>query len=494
MDSVDRKNREKVYDLVSKHFSLDPVSIERFKKRLFEPEIDETYEKILGGSEDLRKRWKINLDLRSDIDEGWVRFKQFFRSFHINSGINYSDFRDNLVLINKNHVKLTKAVMDYYTNSKSSVSEDFGPYIEERNLAFEISNRLKEILDLKLPKKDVEVVLSLNFVDWFLCSTGEGWSSCLRLNGNYPYWVGLPGLIIDKNLSMMYVTHNRSKEFHGIKTDKFVSRSWVLLDEKDRINLVRWYPINYLSNIKLKKITKLKLNSFASRSKHPVKFLRYKSGDSAYIYMDASHFTDQDFSKDDGYYHRSGGAGFCFFDKSDTYQERELFNFGEGLDHLIENDSEILDFGRIAAFNCFDCNGEISEEDSYTFGGEIMCESCYNENVAYCSGCETDFWKEDLKMVDDEYVCNNCLAEFYVHCEECDDYIHKDNVCFYENKVICHSCISIKKDVKRCYSCDVYFDESNMEYIETQNNFMCLGCLNEHIDKKQLKLEFEFAQ
>ena len=80
--------------------------------------------------------------------------------------------------------------------------------------------------------KELQIVLSLNFADWFLCSTAESWTSCLDLKSSHQsaFWASLPGLIIDKNRALVYITDGTKKEFCGITTDKFITRSWILLN------------------------------------------------------------------------------------------------------------------------------------------------------------------------------------------------------------------------------------------------------------------------
>lgn len=120
----------------------------------------------------------------------------------------------------------------------------------------QLTNIVKDMVDIgneaigiyKAPRRNLQLVVSLNPVDWFLCSTSENWGSCLNLDSDGEvFWQGLPSLIGDKNRAMVYITDGSKKIFEGIKVDKIISRSWVLLlrskeDNKTHFHFVREYP------------------------------------------------------------------------------------------------------------------------------------------------------------------------------------------------------------------------------------------------------------
>ena len=146
---------------------------------------------------------------------------------------------------------------------------------KRKSALFSSDDQLKELVDLiikelsefigkhKIPSnRELELVISLNPVDWFLCSTREKWSSCLNLEGGYMFWPGLPTLIGDKNRALVYITDGRKKEFLGMEVDKFLTRSWLVTAREKTskklkrrrnetyFNLVREYPTRYgLDNI-----------------------------------------------------------------------------------------------------------------------------------------------------------------------------------------------------------------------------------------------------
>ncbi len=125
----------------------------------------------------------------------------------------------------------------------------------------------------KIPKNNnLELVISLNPVDWLLCSTGEKWSSCLNLQGNYMFWVGIPTMIGDKNRALVYITDGSKKTYMGMEVDKFLTRSWMLLARKKTkkkqkeernetfFEIVREYPCRYGIGDMIKRYLNLNVN------------------------------------------------------------------------------------------------------------------------------------------------------------------------------------------------------------------------------------------
>ena len=232
INNQDLKNKFKIYKIVKNHFSLTDYSLKLFKYRLFlEPHIAPEYSKIIKDSKDLRKKILIsdNLSFLSKIDKGWETFINNFRSFCKKYPLSYEDFKKNKVTINSQQIKLQKAILNFYINNRN---EDEILFSFERNFnEYEIKNIFEIIGSKKIGNKNkLYLVLSLNFADWFLCSTKESWTSCLNLDSDYEnaYWTGLPGLIGDKNRALVYLTDGTKKEYEGIIVDKIISRSWIL--------------------------------------------------------------------------------------------------------------------------------------------------------------------------------------------------------------------------------------------------------------------------
>jgi|WetSurMetagenome_2_1015567.scaffolds.fasta_scaffold15322_6 hypothetical protein len=325
------KNKFKILELVRKHFSYTEESLKLFKYRLFyEPVIAPEYFSIVKDCPDLRKRIKIDPLLYEDMDEGWAYFKQTFKYFVKETEMNYADFRNNKIKINKNEIKIKKAIETFYLEHPNFIiKETAGYYVgsilvskktkkgyclttvtpyentncngcsenclikyyedkKEKNVEITfVTEQAKEVLRAiitrkmdevgyrKLPAKEMYMVFSLNFADWFLCSTAEKWSSCISLESSYErvFWSGLPNLIGDKNRALLYITTGEQKEYNGIKVDKIIERSWVTLirsksgesKNKTFMMFVREYP------------GKMGLESFAEKILN-LKFVDYDFG------------------------------------------------------------------------------------------------------------------------------------------------------------------------------------------------------------------------
>ena len=249
--SVVEDNNNKIKRLVEDHFSLEERSLNIFNEYLESPELRKIpeYENIYN-SPDLRYRVKISLNKLKNSDPDWVKFKNHYKHFCVKTKITYNDFLENRITIDKNKIKLRKAIIDFYTSTKnviyllrdykrffvqkstdlisnnarlilfnSFISRDYSynnynkmgkvieseqtikKYLKNEEIIYsyrasekiiaEVSYCIDEANKHRLPpmssEKKLELVFSANFTDWFLCSTSEKWGSCLNLESNYSF-------------------------------------------------------------------------------------------------------------------------------------------------------------------------------------------------------------------------------------------------------------------------------------------------------------------
>jgi hypothetical protein len=489
-------NKEVILETVSDYWSLDRSSFDFFKKRLYEPEIDPVYEKYIG--EDYRARWPLPNDKLKDLDEGWKYFRMYFRVFSRDKRITYEEFRDNKKLVGKNYVKLGKLLKDYYVNN---IDDEFvqemdlgGAHVPHKDAENAISRwvdrKLESIGRVKLPRGGIEIVLSANFEDWFFCSTGESWGSCLGFDSEYMYWAGLVGLAGDKNRAMLYITDNRKKEpISGTRVDKILSRSWTLLNEDDNIFFVKFYPNEYLGINYISDITGIDFydNWGRFRSKHEVDLLYTNSGKSLYPYQDTTDFNSR--ARLIG-----GGKGHVFFHRdSDEPVDEEIFRHVDGgLFTLISENRTLEEFER-EFVTCSLC-GRVSEfeDDFFEVNGEFVCDSCFDENFFTCDSCREIHSKEEMNVVEttDELVCNLCFTEYYSECYICNEIVSKGDI--EDAKVdgdrvgVCKSCAE-SEGYEECEECGVLHSKDELHVDEYDTPF-CDKCLRKIIDKKQMKL------
>jgi hypothetical protein len=278
---IETKNKVKIYNLVKKHFSLTNKSLKLFRHRLFfEPHFNEMYKRLANDKipDDLRIRIPIKEKDTSfslkNTDKGWIIFRNFLYEhlFDIYNLIEYSDFRKNKIKIKNQELKLFKYVKSEFIKKISSSFNDHGVYCNVRNHLSDTINSyyvtnidkaekfINEVFNLigknSIPKKnDLELVISLNFADWFLCSTGESWSTCLNLEGS-GYWLGLPGLIGDKNLALVYITNGVKKERFDIKVDSIIARGWIYTGRRNKKEEIFYIGRTYPIEVDFKEIMK----------------------------------------------------------------------------------------------------------------------------------------------------------------------------------------------------------------------------------------------
>ena len=144
---------------------------------------------------------------------------------------------------------------------------------------------------IKLNEKQ-DMVFSANFADWFLCGTSEEWSTCLNLESfhSQSYWAGLPSLIVNKNLILVYITDRTFKTYNAITVERMLCRCWITLF-KDESNskflfINKSYPtrmdcthiIRNLFSEKMKVIDYLDFSKGKLETAYPIRFLWHQVG------------------------------------------------------------------------------------------------------------------------------------------------------------------------------------------------------------------------
>jgi len=529
-------NKELIYSIVKDYFSLEKESLEKFYDRLYNPVIDDVY-KSFNLDENNRRYWELDDSLFESNDQGWKHFKSLYPTFIKEYNLSYSNFRDNKVLVNKNLVKLQKALVNFYLKNEevdifsSTNKSGFGYAGRESDFIKHFSNTMilyrfenyaymywgegcdplnlsKEDLELtykkyiehvikkdmeqigtyKMPNNKLYLVLSCNFEDWFFCSTGESWTSCLGLNSSYGYWSGLPGLITDTNRAMIYITNKEQKypipfidkKYH---LDKIISRSWFILDESNRINLVKFYPSSFLGIDTIEKVmgsSIIKTSSISiKKSKNKFDLLFFENNSSLSIYQDTAGIHFEDDNK--GYYIFSG-CGIQFYHKKlkRSFEGSFISNVTGGLEGLVRNNNKISDYlvDMSKQHICSCCGEYMSDHSTYTGSdGREYCSDCFYENFAYCEYCGEVVSLENSVYVDNVGdLCNDCFEENFVTCSDCDNIISiREFVETNDGRKICQYCRD--RNYIECSSCNELFHSSEIK--ETDNGCYCESCLEE---------------
>jgi hypothetical protein len=518
------KNKIKIYRIVKNHFSLTEKSLELFKFRLFyEPHIAPEYARILDKfatkDDPLRARIELhdNIDLLSKTDKGWRIFKDYFSPFINHYNMTYSDFKENKIIIDKQHVKLMKAITHFYETHNDTDSY----YRVSRG---RIERIFEEIGKYKITRKGIELVLSLNFADWFLCSTGDNWGSCLSLESGYEdcFWAGLPGLIGDKNRALLYLTDGKTKSYEDIIIDRLLNRSWTLTIRKRANNLNRKkrsetkiFVVNEYPNFfELAKImeeivdgsftNKIGGDAFISRYYIENLFhkrLDEKGGITSYIYQDNTRNIVAKKNKATAhpgaysYLKIGGGGGVCRYDENGREYSGNTFFFDGGLSNLIRqkmNLNEAYDYEN--GYTCDECGERLNED--YVFWGPddiSFCERCYNNICTECNECSHVIYTEDAIKTRNGFVCEYCFNEYYFECEDCGEVLLKEDGVYVENANIhiCQNCF--KENTQEYYKCDkcfCVFEKDGKEiYIEEDDKYFCCNsCRDNHYNVRQTDL------
>ena len=531
MNGKDLKNISLISSIVEKHFGLDKKSLEYFKSEITSTTIDSYFETIFKEHkvEDLRVKYKIPREICSTLDNGWKVFIHCFSKFIEKYNFTYDNFVDNKVLIDKNNIKIRKALIAFYTdiNNFSLFRRDMGSQVTMENIEMvknweikksvhpklieNITAYIDQVLDSIsqkcLPKSDIYLVLSCNFADWFLCSTAESWKSCLNMESEFhgAYWTGVPGLIGDKNRCLLYITDSNKKTYQGISVDKIIARSWGLLSTNEILHINKPYPladmfdariVSVITGLKTKDLGSLSSASdFTSKNKIHLTYFNDERKPSCFIYQDNSGFSED-------LYIKRASSGFYAFIKGKLTRGEPIIRYENGLTHLVEK-GEAVDKYIIRKLICSNCGHSAEDVMIYTIDGEeiILCQSCLKENYSKCHDCRAYHKKDYLIDVECEdgktnKVCKSCLIKNYSKCEICNKYFSKEGLYTvydnYGNKSrICKSCVNNIPDLVRCNDCGSYMPQNMILQADLHGTeFMCENCLRRHSDKKQFFFSF----
>jgi hypothetical protein len=504
MNQIDIQNNKRICEIVENHFSLDKESITRFKDLINNREIDEVYSSIIGS--DLRARRKVSekdgLKIFMDKDEGW-RFIKRFDLFCSIVNPTYEDFIKNSFTFKKNKYKLSKILYKIYSDKRNDIVEiikNFNRYSYYKKIDYVYINKIEKgdndefktsldflsnfIFNMRnsfLKKDNIEIVLSLNFADWFLCSTSESWTSCMSLESEYSdcYWSGLPGLIVDKNRCMIYITDGVKKEYNNIITDRFLFRAWGLLDENNELYIPMVYPnktkdlFNLYDFFGIKEIGCCCSNF---KTKHSIDFLYHKKGDSCFAYSDKSNISNEG---DNYYITYSESGGFNYVSKYSEYiSSGNIFYYDGGLSNLIDRGINLSEYEEDYC-TCDECGERMCNNDSFTGPRDvILCEYCYNNLIVCCENCGATEFSETMDdynwiNINDINYCSNCASQVSQICDICGDielneythsYIDFSNI----ERICCDKCFIEKIEV--CKSCGESYRSNLMK------NELCFNC------------------
>lgn len=445
MTEQDVINNELLKKFIGDHFSLDRESLERFCKDIDGENIPEEFKSFLGS--DFRYKFEITEEIKEFIDVGWSMFKSAFPEFVKELNVNYSNYSSNKIMVEKNQLKVFKHLKHFY-NSNPNYLFDFLNRAARTYYTRDLSELIKliteKIGEVKLPNRPLFAVISRNFADYFLCSTGEkSWSACTSLKTGYENcsWAGLPGLLADKNRVMFYITDGVKKEEYGIKVDRLILRSFLVLTNKDTLKFIRFYPQSFFAE----KITIgdfLPINADAL----PASFGYFNKEESCVFENWESKYSFKP------YFNTNGTSNFIFqdcskFTKLDSNLETKIVSDFEndlgatwGFENKISGESPLMICNYYYPYS-FD--QAIERKHCLSSYYEDNCEDNDNdeEEEYNCENCNTGLQERELYYLDGGHYCIDCYERISRECEECGRVISENNA--FEGKdgaVLCERC------------------------------------------------------
>jgi len=481
-----------VKQIIKERFSLGTDGYNSFE-RLLEKETKEY--SFLG--ENNRSIYKIDKELYPHIDDGFKLLSQL-RGFICAYDVTFENYADNKITIKGNNVKIFKVATDYYSNN---IKEGFVHHsISETEATFRMCEKIascdslnftelyyllkkiyktseyreikdfcestnkkgfEEITSYILQKifekigcykinftKELYFVISKNFNDFFLCSNGEGWTSCLNPESSSGFWSSLPFLTADSNRSLCFISDLTEKEYLGVKSLKMFKRGWGELDRNGKINTGIFYPAKeYLNDTFFKKLgigDKIQSINSSFVSKYPLDVFYNKYNVFDFLYQDDTSFSDNDEEP----YLRRNNKNHTIIVKYKGKRDYHMCSFKGGLKKLIEEDSEISKFPGLHF--CDECYGIVDEnyKISYTLiTGEKKktCSSCMEismrKQLVQCTLCFekiADYRSYHIGRDNDDNAvfCSTCRP-----CAACGEHVKKA-VRDMNGNIICEKCSS----------------------------------------------------
>lgn len=102
---------------------------------------------------------------------------------------------------------------------------------------------------------------------------------------------------------------------------------------------------------------------------------------------------------------------------------------------------------------CAFCGAILDESEVRTFGGRILCESCFEHDTVVCACCGDRIWENDSHGDEYTQLCCDCYDDRYTHCERCNRLIRNDDAYYtdeYSDSPYCEECYDniIKASIK----------------------------------------------
>lgn len=95
------------------------------------------------------------------------------------------------------------------------------------------------------------------------------------------------------------------------------------------------------------------------------------------------------------------------------------------------------------AFICSCCGDEITDDNYFMVGEEIVCEICALDETVLCSRCGERIWECNNAGDDDTPLCSRCYDQYYTTCDSCGRVLNLDDsyrIDEDDDEVLCYNC------------------------------------------------------
>jgi len=162
------------------------------------------------------------------------------------------------------------------------------------------------------------------------------------------------------------------------------------------------------------------------------------------------------------------------------YTKLKSFEDSDGKNHFYCGYGKCLnqmerEYGSRITCSC--CENSMDEDNSYTDSdGNIICQSCYEENYFMCEDCNEIHNNDNvIRTIDNNYICQECYEENYFCCYECSEVFHNNDGNEINDRMYCDTCRDALFTVCEC--CEDLVKADTIEIVD--NESFCSDCFND---------------
>jgi hypothetical protein len=442
-------------------FFYDSETVSRIRNRIENPPKEYNEVKTLLGLDDYGRRWVKGTPTRKQ-NRAYSALLDVLRSKY--NSTSESEIEDKLAGIY--NILCTSEGYANYLKGKIEMEGQKQKLFKMLRKQKLLTESEIENLTSKKQGDSYHLCLSNNPLDFLVASSNQSFSSCLKLNGEYPHYaMGLLAQCLDPNRLIIFATHGKLRRYDmkgvEVKHFRYTSRSFCILDENDFLHVVKAYPNDnweFESLLKhdmdLKAVRCYRTNEYTGK-KSKYKFYQgyYADNNRAGIYIDAYSLRDNrwDFSVN------AACSAYC----PEWRTDRGWCDI-----------DDLDDIGYEYRCERCDCGLHSDELNWDPEGDYAYCDECFYENHFRCDSCGDIGYNDDACQVDCNILCQDCFDLDWFYCDRCGEATLHENGCDCDGEMFCIECAD-QKGYTYCESCDAYVNDGVL--IEGQEYF-CQDC------------------